>query len=246
MSDCWLRWSVRLLLCPKQCYQDGSKLLTAGTVHHCGQDCWRSNMERCVWHWLELCTWWKWGFRNMEFHNSPKAYKLQGAPSRTFCLEVIYEWNSRQINSDSVRQRHYSGVCEQYGRTVCELTALAEAIWATALENSIELVAKHMPGVSNTAADRLSRIPIQYEWMIHPVIFCQLDSMWGPHTIYGFASMSKTQLPCYNGRFLDPATRGVNALAQTDWACKNNYVNPPFRLINSWMWWYPKEPKLLS
>ena len=146
---------------------------------------------------------------------------------RSFMSEIAGK--SIQILSDNVTTVAY---VNNMGGPVCELTALAEAIWATALENSIELVAKHVPGVSNTAADRLSRLPIQYEWMIHPVIFRQLDSMWGPHTIDRFASMSTTQLPRYNSRFLDPATRGVDALAQTDWACENNYVNPPFRLIN--------------
>ena len=29
----------------------------------------------------------------------------------------------------------------------------------------------------------------------------------------------------------DPLTCGLNVLAQTDWASKNNYVNPPFTLI---------------
>ena len=44
--------------------------------------------------------------------------------------------------------------------------------------------------------------------------------------------ISTTQLPYYNSRCLDPATRGVDALSQTYWACENNYVNPPFHLFN--------------
>ena len=58
-----------------------------------------------------------------------------------------------------------------------------------------------------------------------------LDSVWGPHHVDRFSSFMTTQLPEYNSMFSDPMTHGVNALAQTDWASKTNYVNPPFALI---------------
>ena len=36
------------------------------------------------------------------------------------------------------------------------------------------------------------------------------------------STASRTQLPEYNSLFWDPMTHRVNALAQTDWASKNN------------------------
>ena len=81
-------------------------------------------------------------------------------------------------------------------------------------------------------ADHLSRLPLHYEWKLHPELFKQIDRTWGPHTIDRFACMANTQLPRYNSRFMDPLSEGIDALSQQDWALENNYANPPFRLIN--------------
>ena len=47
-----------------------------------------------------------------------------------------------------------------------------------------------------------------------------------------FASMCTTQLVRYNSEYLDPYTEAVDALAQVDWREENNFVNPPFRLLD--------------
>ena len=44
--------------------------------------------------------------------------------------------------------------------------------------------------------------------------------------------MGTTYVPQYNSRFWDPLSIGVDALAQTDWAKENNFVNPPWILLN--------------
>ena len=111
------------------------------------------------------------------------------------------------------------------------LTSLAKAIWSLALENRIQIVAKHLSGSSNTWADSLSRLPPVYEWKLHPRLWRLLDTLWGPHTVDRFGSLLTTQLPRYNSRFWDPMTEGVDAFAQ-DWSQDNNYANPPFRLIH--------------
>ena len=100
-----------------------------------------------------------------------------------------------------------------------------------AIDNKITLQAAYLSGVENWKADQLSRMSSTYEWMLHPNMFQLLDRVWGPHHVNCFASFMTTQLPEYNSMFWDPMTHGVNALAQTDWASKNNYVNPPFALI---------------
>ena len=56
--------------------------------------------------------------------------------------------------------------------------------------------------------------------------------MWEPHSIDRFASVSTAQLEKYNSRYLDPLKHGVDALAQNDWATENNYVDPPFGLLD--------------
>ncbi len=144
----------------------------------------------------------------------------------------LLQGKSVQLLSDNMTTVAY---LNNMGGPVSELTMLAERIWAVALEQQITLQAKHVSGVSNVTADRLSRLPVQYEWMLHPRIFAALDNMWGPHSVDRFASLSTAQLPKYNSRFLDPLTHGVDALAQSDWACENNYVNAPFRLLHKVM-----------
>ena len=139
------------------------------------------------------------------------------------------EGKSVQFLCDSVTAVAY---LNNLGGPSVALTDLAERIWATALANRITLSARHLAGTLNDWADRLSRLPVQYEWKLNPVLFDMLDHMWGPHTIDRFASFSTTQLPQYNSRFLDPATSGIDALAQTDWHQENNYVNPPFRMLD--------------
>lgn len=112
-----------------------------------------------------------------------------------------------------------------------DLTQLAQAIWSTALENHITVCARHLAGSDNGRADGLSRLAPIYEWKLHPRLWRHLDSRWGPHSIDRFASITTTQLPRYNSRFLDPLSEGVDALAQSNWHQENNYVNSPFRLL---------------
>lgn len=134
-----------------------------------------------------------------------------------------------RILTDSVTAACY---INNLGGPVYQLTELAETIWAEALANQVLLSCRHIAGKTNTIADQLSRLPIHYEWKLHPSIFGYIDQLWGPHTIDRFASFSTAQLTKYNSRFLDPNTVGIDALSQDDWGKENNYVNPPFRLLN--------------
>jgi len=139
------------------------------------------------------------------------------------------EGQSIEVLSDNVTTVAY---INNMGGPVMHLTEVAEWIWRFILEKKSYIVAKHIAGVLNTGADYLSRLPTQYEWMLNPVLFQYIDGMWGPHSIDRFASYATTQLQTYNSRFLDPQTSGVDALGQQDWHSHNNWVNPPFRLLN--------------
>lgn len=112
-----------------------------------------------------------------------------------------------------------------------QMGQLAQSVWVEANKWNIELRAKYLAGKLNTEADALSRITSPYEWKLNPRVFNKLDRRWGPHTIDRCASLMTTQLPSYNSLFHDPHTKGVDCLAQQDWALHNNYVNPPFWLI---------------
>ena len=119
----------------------------------------------------------------------------------------------------------------KFGSSNVRLDGVAQDIWAFALRNDISLVAHHVAGVANAGPDALSRMSARHEWVLHPSIFRQLGRMFGPHTVDRFASVSTALLPCYNSRYADPLSVGVDALGQADWAGENNWVNPPFRLV---------------
>ncbi len=133
-----------------------------------------------------------------------------------------------QILSDNVTTVCYVNM---QGGPSKELTQVATAIWAFALENDITMFARHLSGSENTAADSLSRLSAAYEWQMHQQVFQYIDRIWGPHTMDRFASVTTALLPQYNSRFHDPMTAGVDALAQKDWAQHMNFVNPPFRML---------------
>lgn len=133
-----------------------------------------------------------------------------------------------QILSDNVVAVCYI-TCQ--GGSNPQLSQLATAIWALAVDLNVMLSARHLAGRDNVTADWLSRVGGRYEWRLHPRCFRWLDRRFGPHTIDRFASFLNTHIPIFNSRFADPMTSGVDAIAQRDWHRHNNFANPPFRLI---------------
>lgn len=119
------------------------------------------------------------------------------------------------------------------GGPCADLTQVAKAIWATALDIGASLVCRHIAGKDNVMADLLSRTPDKHDWMLHPQLFKFIDHMWGPHTVDRFASLKSTQLQRFNSRFFEAGSEGVDALAQQNWGHENNWVNPPFCLLTS-------------
>jgi len=136
---------------------------------------------------------------------------------------------SVQIVTDNISAMAY---INHMGGPSRELTEIAKDIWVIADQLRITLTATYLAGCLNVEADYLSRLSTQYEWTLHPNLFHYIDRVWGPHTIDRFANMGNHVLPRYNSRFMDPLCCGVDALAQSDWECENNYVNPPFRLLS--------------
>ena len=133
-----------------------------------------------------------------------------------------------QILSDNVTTVAF---INHMGGSVKELDTVMRNIYYLACHLNVTLKATHLAGKLNVQADFLSRIQSAYELRLHPRLFRMLDETWGPHDIDRFASMTTTQLPAYNSYHWDPFTSGMDAIAQTDWAHKNNYVNAPFFMI---------------
>ena len=133
-----------------------------------------------------------------------------------------------QILSDNVATVSYI-MC--MGGPSQQLTEIATNIWVFAVKHNISLSAKFLCGAQNTIADGLSRYASQYEWALHPRVFQYVNKKWGPHSVDRFANMSNAQTEVYNSLWVDPMTAGVDAFSQS-WAGENNFINPPFRLLN--------------
>ena len=141
-----------------------------------------------------------------------------------------------QILSDNVTTVAY---INHMGGSTQELSDLMTTIWNFAQNLGVTLTSKHLAGVKNIQADRLSRIITLYDWQLSRRVFQHLDVLWGPHTIDRFAAEHNTMLPRFNSMYAEPNSEAIDALAQQNWKDEMNWVNPPFWLI-------PKILRLVS
>ena len=94
----------------------------------------------------------------------------------------------------------------------------------------VRLFPELLPRHFNTKADYWSRVIELDDWMLNPIHFQELDSLWGPHTVDLFASLNSKQLPHFCAKWLCPVCEGVDAFTQ-DWRGENNSLVPPVYLI---------------
>ena len=106
------------------------------------------------------------------------------------------------------------------------LCSLALEMWSWCLRRNIWMVAEHLPGVKNLAADSESRtIKDRYNWMLNPQVFRKLNRVMGPLKIDLFASRLTHQVPLYFSWRPDAEAIAVDAFTQ-DWAQRRGYANP--------------------
>lgn len=65
------------------------------------------------------------------------------------------------------------------------------------------------PQGKNELADYVSKIKDYDDWMVHLLIFLQIDRLWGPHTVDLFANNRNTQLKWFNSQFWNPRAETV-------------------------------------
>lgn len=83
-----------------------------------------------------------------------------------------------EILSDNITAIAY---VKYKGGPCSDLTQLAKAVWATALDYGTSLVCRHIAGKDNTIADLLSRTPDKHDWMLHPHLFQYTSTVCGGH-----------------------------------------------------------------
>ena len=117
-----------------------------------------------------------------------------------------------------------------YGSRKPTLQEEALAIFATGVNNQIRLEPECIPREENEFADYFSRVVDYDDWMLNPIVFHELDIMWGPHTIDRFADVHNRQLERFNSRYWSPGTEAVDTFT-CDWGNDNNWWCPPLYLI---------------
>ena len=117
------------------------------------------------------------------------------------------------------------------GSTKLSLNSVIEDIFAWAESRRITLSAQYVKGLDNVVADSASRLRnLDGEWMLKPSIFRSLCRAFYMPEIDLFASRLNSQLPKYVSWKPDPSAFNTKAFA-IDWADKNLYAFPPFRII---------------
>ena len=117
------------------------------------------------------------------------------------------------------------------GTKSSRLCSMTKNLWDWCLQRHLIIVASHIPGKQNVGADLLSRSIVDlHEWMLDPMIFQVINSLWGPLQVDLFASRITKQLPRFFSWKPDPLAEAVDAFKQT-WMGFTGYANPPWGLI---------------
>ena len=115
-----------------------------------------------------------------------------------------------QILCDNTAAVNY--ITAMGGTKSVECNALASDIWQWAITRNISLSAAHIPGVSNVAADNLSRhLNLDLEWMMSRQVFMKIINIFSQPDIDLFASRLNTQLANYVSWKPGPQAKFVDA-----------------------------------
>lgn len=96
------------------------------------------------------------------------------------------------------------------------------------IQNHIHVEPEWIPRELNQQANYLSHVIDYDDWQLNPIIFAELDSLWGPHTVDCFATHYHALLPRFNSRYWCPGTEAVEAFT-VNWFC--NWLCPPTMLV---------------
>lgn len=112
------------------------------------------------------------------------------------------------------------------------LSLIAEDLWQWCIGQQTIVIARHLAGVLNTTADRLSRkVTDRTDWKLNPVLFEAIQQLWGPFTVDLFATALNTQLPRFVSWRAQPGAWRTDALSFSWAGLGIAWANPPFILI---------------
>ena len=94
-------------------------------------------------------------------------------------------------------------------------------VFSLSIHNNIKLEPEWIPRSLNERADLLSRIVDYDDWMLNPVVFAEVDRLWGPHSVDRFANWQNCQTTRFNSRCWSPGSEAFTV----DWG-KENVPDP--------------------
>lgn len=151
-------------------------------------------------------------------------------------LESFLPWlhhSSVMLETDNTTAIAY--IKRQGGFASRALSDLARAIWNLLLDNQIVLQVRHIAGVDNVTADRLSRLAPDYnDWMLNRKWFRYLDARWGRILYDLFATWANAQTRLFYSYLPQPHSSGTNAFRYR-WMGQC-YANPPWGQIPNTLW----------
>lgn len=122
----------------------------------------------------------------------------------------------------------------QFGGTKSpDCNKVARQIWLLCKQEGIWLTCTHIPGTSNTKADKKSReFSDQLEWKLDHKVFEKLCQIWPKPDIDLFATRLNCQVDNYCSWKPEPSCLFVDAFC-IDWSKFSfNYLFPPFSVLN--------------
>eukprot|EP00873_Tetraselmis_striata_P034787 jgi/Tetstr1/455051/TSEL_041907.t1 len=85
-----------------------------------------------------------------------------------------------------------------------EMMAELRKLWYMLDSDGVHIGARYIRSAANVQADRLSRHLDSDDWRVYPVLFAELEAIWGAHSVDRYASALNAMLPLYNAAWLDP------------------------------------------
>uniref|UniRef100_A0A1X7URQ5 Uncharacterized protein n=1 Tax=Amphimedon queenslandica TaxID=400682 RepID=A0A1X7URQ5_AMPQE len=124
------------------------------------------------------------------------SYQLSGVTGNIPCNPDLCRREQGTHSPDTDGQQVSNVLCQQErGTHSASLNQLAKRLWLWCIDRKISLVAEHIPGLQNQAADEESKKqPDRWDWKLNPMIFNRINQIWGPLTLDLFATRNTTQL----------------------------------------------------
>ena len=152
---------------------------------------------------------------------------------RTFASQEDWRDCTIRVKTDSLVAFAY---INRMGGRIPRLCRLTESLHNFALERGIRVVAEWVPGVENTAADRLSRIQRDYsDKKLNPFLFRQIERRFGKLDIDLFASKANTQLSRYVSFRAEEEAWYTDAFSRPLPKGLAIYANPPFVMLGRFL-----------